>query len=167
MLEDSIDNRATVRFDSVIIHQRAAVLSMNARSVLQFLLLACAWICIAPTAHADEKTSAAIVAAKEWLGLVDSAKYQQSWLEAAPMFKQVVVEKFWVNQIASVRGPLGRVESREFIGAQFTSTLPGAPAGEYVVIQFKTHFAGKPDSVETVTPMWAEGAWRVSGYFIR
>jgi hypothetical protein len=47
-------------------------------------------------------------------------------------------------------------------------SLPGAPDGEYVVIQFKTAFENKKFAIETVTPMLdGDGKWRVSGYFIR
>jgi hypothetical protein len=46
--------------------------------------------------------------------------------------------------------------------------LPGAPDGDYAVIQFSTEFAHKRTARETVTPMRdADGEWRVSGYFIR
>jgi hypothetical protein len=70
--------------------------------------------------------------------------------------------------VSSVRKPVGEVKSRELVGAKFTTTLPGGPEGEYVVIQFKTNFADKPDSVETITPMKDDkGTWRVSGYFIK
>jgi len=55
----------------------------------------------------------------------------------------------------------------ESLDAQLTTTLPGTPEGEYVVIQFKTNYANKPDSVETITPMLADVSWRVSGYFIK
>jgi hypothetical protein len=124
------------------------------------------WI-FSNSTQADEKTDAAVVAAKEWLAVVDSKEYKKSWLEAAPFFKEHVKEKQWEDQISTVRGPLGKVESRELIEAQFTKTLPGAPEGEYVVIRFKTNFSGKPNSVETITPMMADGSWRVSGYFIK
>jgi hypothetical protein len=51
---------------------------------------------------------------------------------------------------------------------EYATSLPGAPDGEYVVIQFETSFENKNDAVETVTPMKDEdGKWRVSGYFIR
>jgi hypothetical protein len=46
--------------------------------------------------------------------------------------------------------------------------LPGAPDGEYVVIQYESSFEHKQAAVETVTPMLdKDGTWRVSGYFIR
>ena len=47
-------------------------------------------------------------------------------------------------------------------------SLPGAPDGEYVVLQFDTSFANKKEAVETVTPMLdKDGKWKVSGYYIK
>jgi hypothetical protein len=118
--------------------------------------------------HADDRTDQAVAAAQQWLALVDGGKYAASWQEAAPFFKDKVPEKQWETTIAAVRGPLGEAKSREVLGAQFMKELPGAPAGEYVVIQFKTDFANKPGSIETITPIKdAQGAWRVSGYYIK
>lgn len=119
-------------------------------------------------AFADEQTDQAVAASKTWLGLVDAKQYKESWLEAAPFFKEKVKDEDWVKMVSAVRAPLGDMKSRELIGAQSTKTLPGAPAGEYVVMQFKTAFQNKPEAVETVTPMKDDkGAWRVSGYFIK
>lgn len=140
---------------------------MKTISLIKSLVIICAIGILTTTAQADAKTDAAVSVAKEWLALVDAEEYDKSWQEAAPFFKENVKEKKWEEMISSVRGPLGKVESRELLGAQFITTLPGAPQGEYVVIQFKTNFADKPDSVETITPMKTAGAWRVSGYFIK
>jgi hypothetical protein len=50
----------------------------------------------------------------------------------------------------------------------YTNTLPGAPDGEYVVIQYETSFENKKSAIETITPMLDEdGRWRVSGYYIK
>jgi len=52
--------------------------------------------------------------------------------------------------------------------ASYTKTLPGAPDGEYVVIQYDSSFEHKQSAVETVIPMLdKDGQWRVSGYVIR
>ena len=48
------------------------------------------------------------------------------------------------------------------------TSLPGAPDGQYVVIQFKSSFTNKKTTIETVTPMLdKDGKWRVSGYYIK
>jgi hypothetical protein len=60
------------------------------------------------------------------------------------------------------------VKARKVKSATFARTLPGAPDGEYVVIQFESQFENKAAAIETVTPMHdKDGTWRVSGYFIK
>jgi len=49
-----------------------------------------------------------------------------------------------------------------------TTTLPGAPDGEYVVFQFNASFDQKAAAVETVTAIREkDGTWHVGGYFIK
>jgi len=103
-----------------------------------------------------------------WLAVVDSGKYAQSWDEAAQFFKTAVSKDQWESALGSVRTPQGKVLSRKLKSATYTKTLPGAPDGEYVVIQYDTHFEQKQSAVETVVPMAdKDGKWRVSGYFIK
>jgi hypothetical protein len=105
--------------------------------------------------------------AETWLALVDAGKYADSWQEAASLFKGAVSRDQWVGQLASVRSPLGKVVSRTLKGAKYTKSLPHAPAGEYVILQYSTSFQNQKDAVETITPMLdKDGTWRVSGYYI-
>ncbi|MFB3814513.1 MAG: DUF4019 domain-containing protein [Terriglobales bacterium] len=114
------------------------------------------------------KETAAADSAKHWLALVDAGKYAASWDEAAPHFKSAVSKEQWTKALQATRAPLGNVASRQQISATYTTSLPGAPDGEYVVIQFKSSFEHKKSAVETVTPMLDKnGQWRVSGYFIK
>lgn len=118
-------------------------------------------------AAADEK-QAAVEAALAWLEMVDAGDYGASWEAAAPYFQAAVPKADWERTIAAVRKPFGEVDSRQLRGADFKTTLPGAPDGEYFVIQFQTKFAEKAAAVETITPMKTpDGAWRVSGYFVK
>ena len=113
-------------------------------------------------------TGDAIAAANSWLALVDEGSYGESWERACEYFRNVVPKDQWERQVAGVRTPLGKVLSRELHSAEYTTHLPGAPDGEYVVIQYETKFENKASSVETVTPMRdSAGAFRVSGYYIQ
>ena len=113
-------------------------------------------------------TADAIAASNAWLAVIDAAQYDDSWEKACAYFKGVVPKDQWVRQIAGVRGPLGPVLSREVASAEYSTKLPGAPDGEYVVIQYRTSFENKANAVETVTPMRdPDGVYRVSGYYIR
>ena len=107
-------------------------------------------------------------AAEAWLALLDKTEYGASWKEAASFFRERVPAERWEALAASVRGPFGTFESRKLLSAQFTRELPGAPDGEYVLLQFAASFAKKKNAIETVTPMKdSDGAWRVSGYQVR
>ncbi|MBN1942453.1 MAG: DUF4019 domain-containing protein [Phycisphaerae bacterium] len=111
---------------------------------------------------------AAVKATEQWLKLIDADKYGQSWTAAATAFRKAVAKDQWPRQVQAARKPLGNVQSRKVISSTYTTTLPGAPDGQYVVIQFQTAFENKADAVETVTPMKdKDGTWRVSGYYVK
>ncbi len=79
----------------------------------------------------------ATIAAESWLKLVDSGNYQVSYDQASSLFKNAVTEAQWAEQVGVVRRPLGPLESRKVRHAQYATTLPGAPDGQYVVIQYR------------------------------
>ncbi len=107
-------------------------------------------------------------AANFWLALVDAGSYAKSWERAADYFKAAVQEEQWVASLKAIRKPLGKAIYRTLKYKKYTTTLPGAPDGEYVVIRFATSFERKKSAIETVTPMRdKDGKWRVAGYYIK
>jgi len=109
-----------------------------------------------------------VEAAQAWLAMVDAGGYGKSWDEAAAYFKVALPKDQWERSLQAVRKPLGKVVSRVMKKSTYTKSLPGAPDGQYVVIQYNTSFENKKSAVETVTPMLdKDGKWRVSGYFIK
>lgn len=123
---------------------------------------------VGPAVAADKLEDAAQAAAESWLKLVDDGNYAASWEQAAKVFKGAVRQADWGQMAGGVRTPLGKLLSRKLKSREFTEKMPGAPDGKYVVIQYDTVFENKASAVETVTPMAdPDGAWRVSGYFIR
>ena len=111
---------------------------------------------------------AAIKSAQAWLDLVDAGCYAKSWEATAATFKLAVNQTDWEKTAQAVRAPLGKMVSRKIKSRQYATSLPGAPDGEYVVIQYATTFEYKADAVETVTPMLdKDGQWKVSGYYIK
>jgi hypothetical protein len=118
-----------------------------------------------PIDNADER--AAVAAAKEWLSMIDAANYRVCWQRTHPSFREDISAENWAWAINQVRKPLGEVVSRELKQAKFTRDLPDAPSGEYVLIEFSTEFAGKPDRTETIVPVKAGKQWVISGYVIR
>jgi len=115
-----------------------------------------------------ETIQQALSGAQSWLALVDEGSYAESWDQSAQLFQNAVGETQWVGSIRQVRNPLGQLKSRELISTDVRTNLPGAPDGEYVVLQFRTVFEHKQKAIETVTPMRDfDGVWRVSGYFLK
>ncbi len=124
--------------------------------------------CAPSFAGTTDKVNAAVKAAEQWLQLVDQKNYSGSWDEAARFFKAAVKREIWIAQLNQYRAPLGEVVSRKVLTASYMTSLPNAPKGEYVVIQFQVKFASGKKMVETITPLWDEdNAWRVSGYYIK
>ncbi len=105
--------------------------------------------------------------ASAWLGLVDGGKYNDSWKEASSYFRMNVAEKEWVTKVKGVRAPLGALVSRKQQNLTFAKTLPGAPDGNYAVMQFQASFQNKASAVETLTMMADGDKWRAAGYFIK
>lgn len=110
----------------------------------------------------------AISAALAWLKLVDAGFYTASSWEASEFFQQTVTPEKWKSLLEAGRAPLGKLVSRVEKSRKHATTLTGAPAGEYYVIQFKASFEKKQDARETVAMILeSNGRWRVAGYFIR
>ncbi|MEB8434300.1 DUF4019 domain-containing protein [Cocleimonas sp. KMM 6892] len=103
----------------------------------------------------------------KWLHLIDSGKYSESWSETDPFFKQQITQEKWTKVINNVRTPLGNIISRKKINSKEYTSLPGAPDGKYIVLQFKTAFQNKKDSTETLTFSYSNERWSVVGYFIK
>ena len=143
---------------------------MRTRSIVLGSILVLLFNFVTTTARAADQAAVdeATAAADRWLKLVDAGDYKQSWDTASSLFKNAVTADQWAQQVGSARKPLGALVSRKLKSAQYATSLPGAPDGKYVVIQYDSVFQNKSDAVETVTPMLdKDGQWRVSGYFIR
>ena len=117
---------------------------------------------------ADEKAEkAALASSTKWLTLVDKGDYSKSWDRAARIFRTMVTKLEWQTKLNTYRMPLGQVSERKLRSKQYTKTLPDAPEGEYVVIQYETVFKNKQTFTETVTSVLEkDGKWRIAGYYI-
>lgn len=123
---------------------------------------------VSALAQDAESVAQAQATATRWVALADAGQFAASWDEAAGPFQAAIAKSRWEAALQAVRSPLGAVKSRTLRSAEFTTSLPGAPDGQYVVVRFDTQFENKAAAVETVTPMKdKDGNWRVSGYFIK
>lgn len=137
--------------------------------ILLSCILAALMTAAAPSARASEASvESAVSAAESWLAVVDAGDYSESWESSAALFRGAVTKEQWRQAMVASRKPLGSLVSRKVKSTQYSTSLPGAPDGEYVVIQFTASFTNKKSAIETVTPMKdPDGLWRVSGYYIK
>jgi hypothetical protein len=142
---------------------------MTPRHILRICsILVLAFAAPIPSIAADKPEKEAQAAAEQWLALIDAGQFAESWQATASVFQAAVSQPQWKSSLESVRKPLGTLVSRKLKSAKYSKKLPGAPDGEYVVLQFTTSFTNKNGAVETVTPMLdQDGKWKVSGYFIK
>ena len=118
-------------------------------------------------ASADEEGKA-LEAAKTWVTLIDEGRYDASWETAAVYFKNAITKDKWGQMLTAGRKPLGKLVSREIQSKTYKKSLPGAPDGEYVIIQFSTSFENEISGIETITIMLdSDGKWRTSGYYFK
>lgn len=129
------------------------------------VLLSVATFAHAQAAQNQEAIDAAKKAADAWLALIDAGQYKASWEQAAEPLRKAVSVAQWEQGGRAVRQPVGALQERKVASSTYTTTLPGAPQGQYVVLQYTTRFADRANAVETVTPTReADGKWRVAGY---
>ncbi len=142
--------------------------SVAALVLAAVLVAAAALTARALAADDDVDTAPALQAAQAWLAEVDSGAYGKSWDDAAPLFQAAMAKEKWEKALVAVRSPLGGVVARKLRVARYMREVPGAPAGDHVVIDFDTRFENRPIAVETVTPVRdKDGRWKVAGYYIR
>jgi hypothetical protein len=121
-----------------------------------------------PPAATTQLEDTAVSAAQKWLTLIDAGSYSESWKEASAIFQGAVTEPGWENSMNTFRKLLGDLVSRKLKSAERMTEMPGAPDGQYVLMQFETSFINKKSAIETVTFMLGkDGQWRAAGYYIK
>ena len=111
------------------------------------------------------KDAAAIEAAELFVGLIDLGDVDRSWEKASTLFADRFSKDEWSAFVSGARPEFGQVLQRTLKGSQYVTSIPGAPAGEYVLILFISSFEHRDSAVETVTAtLDPDGRWRVAGY---
>nr|WP_283773368.1 DUF4019 domain-containing protein [Altererythrobacter sp. KTW20L] len=106
-------------------------------------------------------------AARNWVAMLDRGDWSGSWNAAGALFQQGVSAEVWVGTVEPLRAPLGSANSRVFEKVTQATELPGAPNGEYELLEFRTDFANRAGTIETVAMAREGQSWRVVGYFLR
>lgn len=105
--------------------------------------------------------------AKAFIAELDAGDWSGSWEVAGVMFQSAASAEEWAETVEPVREPLGAVKSRQLTNVNRVSTLPGAPEGDYEVLQFRTVFSARPGELtETIVMTMGRDGWEVAGYFV-
>jgi hypothetical protein len=114
------------------------------------------------------RAQAAEDVAGQWLACIDRGDAGESYATAATLFRSALTPERWEESLRHAQLPLGRVVARTLRSRKQATELPGAPDGEYTVLEYGTEFERKKNGTETVVLMREDGGeWRVSGYWIR
>ena len=116
--------------------------------------------------HAAEEQAAARQALG-FLGYLDQGRFADSYAYTGMLIRAHLDRDAYAAQIEKTRAGVGALLGRDPIDASYTTTVPGAPAGQYIVLHYHSNFAGRGEAVETLTLAFAKGYWRVSGYYIK
>ena len=141
-------------------------------SLLAGIFLSLALLAAPPPLCAQSNEQAVETAkqeAQEWLTLFDARRLEATWKEASAFFRSRISAEQWVARIKQTRKRrpvLDSLQSRSLVAARYTTSLPKAPDGEHVVVQYKGTYADEP-WVETVTLKKTPDGWRVAGYFVK
>jgi len=126
------------------------------------------WVLDPPEPEGDPHpgTAGARVTVDEWLSLIDAGSYGEAYDTAASLLREKVTRDEFVTAYQGARSVLGTVRSRVFRSATPATTLPGAPPGVYVVVEFDADYERKETALERVTVVDEAKVWRVAGHWV-
>lgn len=121
-----------------------------------------------PSREAAAEQREAAAAAEAWLRLLDEGRYRETWERAAPLFRAALTAGQWEAAVRPVRQEVGALVERQLLRAAPRSSLPNAPPGEYMMVEFDSAFENVARAVETVVlRREGEDGWKVVGSFVR
>ena len=134
------------------------------------LIVACVFMVVYPMLNEmpdTEKAEKATAVAMEFLQLIDSQQYAESWQMAAGLMKEKVAEKDWVEKLSKARTLSGEVLERAEKSTTYSPSAKDSPEGEYISLIFDSKYQRAESVSEYVTVMLEDGHWKVAGYFIQ
>lgn len=99
---------------------------------------------------------------RNWLALVDSSDWAESFKAAGKSFREVNTVDGWAGASRLARVPLGKMIERNTLKAEFVA----APPMGYAIIHFQTRFEVGGERRESITLEKEDGVWKVVGYVI-
>ena len=118
-----------------------------------------------PSQHVAESS---VLAAAEFLFLVDTEEYAESWEVTSAVLQKMLTQQAWSEKISELRTFLGPIIERVQQNIAYTDDATDVPSGEYVVMTFVSKFELRERVTETITLLLGDdNRWQVVGYFLR
>lgn len=106
--------------------------------------------------------------AVDWLTLIDTQRFDQSWNESSAFLKEHITQAQWAKTLTDQRLPLGKPTSRTIVKKEFQYQIPGIPTGTYELKVYRTTFPLKGEMNETVLmSRESDQKWRAIAYYIK
>ena len=134
------------------------------------LIVACLAMILIPLYNQspdDEKVEQALPAAVEFLALIDSGKYAESWQSSASLMRAKVTQQDWTDKLDQARSLSGGLVQRVQKSASYATVAKDSPEGEYIMLIYESDFQAAEDVSEYVTVMLEGEEWKVAGYFMQ
>lgn len=106
---------------------------------------------------------------QQWLSFLDADNLDKCYETAAPFLKSSINKEKFHQAILNAQKVIGgKVNSRKFLSMAHKESLPNAPAGNYMVIQYNSVLSNGNKALEVITPMIDKetNQWKVAGYYI-
>jgi len=114
----------------------------------------------------DDRDS--IDAGMKWLALIDGGNAGAAWDLSSKQLKSSVTRDAFIKGMRDARKSLGKLETRTAERFARSHQLPGAPEGDYAIIDYTARFAqGKKLQERLVWSIEEGDIWRVAGYEYR
>ena len=112
--------------------------------------------------HNPAEEHAALIAAKDWLKVLDDGEYETAWNQTSSMFRLAKNKDQWMAQGRELSTVLGKNLSRNLLSANF-GTLPPFP-DHFVVFHFQSSYQKKDTAFENLTMTKISEKWVPNGY---
>ena len=99
---------------------------------------------------------------QDWLSLVDSGSYSQTWNDLSDVYQSSLTKDDWVNSLNSYHKSLGKLTKRK---QQYVTKSSDPSIGDYLIFQYQSSFEKKKLVNEAVSVIKGrDGNWKILGY---
>ncbi len=90
------------------------------------------------------------IQAARYLELLDQYRYEEAWQEMSTLFQALGNQNQWQRRQKTIRSTYGSLASRQFYRIDYRQSYSLSPDGQYVIVQFKSSYQNKAETIETV-----------------